>query len=159
MMKFKILFTLGIILSFLTGYSKGYNKAGGNLKDFIEKPVQLSQDFVYIPSKISIDDGFKNNYKYCIVYPGIGLSFNKEDENGHPIVSESPLTYPAHDNGILSGYQILTKKELLIGELNSPVKVNFKYLDKNKKFVEDSKIIKRILIKKCYQGNLDSSLF
>lgn len=147
----KLLSFFWIVILLLTGvisYKVGFSQAGGNVTPMTQEEVsriEKESAFQYIPSNVDLTFALESgHYLYCVSYPGIGIAFSGYDEQKNLIVSESPRTYPAFSADILAGMKVLTSLEILQGDLNTPVKVEFQSGTEKK-----SKILKRVLVKKC----------
>lgn len=149
--KLKDVQILSVILSVLAlGIIIGYLSGGGFVKPLdVEEVSKIESDTFYqfIPKEASIEEALAGgHYSHCVAYPGIGVVFSGTYEDGSLQIGSTPLTYPLAKAKLPLGAKVSTPLDVMKGDLGSPLKLEYKIGLKN-----ESVIIPRVLVKKCYR--------
>ena len=138
------------------GYKKGFDASGGTFSALSQEEMSKTTNFSqYLSGETALNEALSSNlYSHCVSYPGVGLVFSSQNQSGENVVL---LTIGGSEidklkaKGIVisKGDIIVTPISVIRGDLNSPLKIEYRKLgDKSKK--TKSILLSRKMLSKCY---------
>ncbi len=149
-------FILWAGFGYYVGTKEGFKSAGGIIQAHLQSEIATQEDYSqYIPEDVSLVDAFRTNaYSHCISYPGVGVVFSGTNQQKELVVKSVLGGYPVDklkEKGIVlqKGDLVLTPLEVIQGDLNSPLKIEYRLHDDPKKKTKEI-LVTRKLIQKCF---------
>lgn len=138
------------------GYNSGFQASGGTFKalssDELEKGTEFSQ---YLSAERDIKEALASGlYSHCVSYPGSGLVFMSQNDSKENVISliiggseVDKLKKSGQEIG--KGDIVITPLAVLRGDINSPLKIEYRSQGDMKK-KSKSLLLSRKMLTKCY---------